>query len=87
MNAAFCRDVVVVKRDDEIFEFKYLKTKNSPIYRDTNKEDGWRRMFAATFFLQEFQEKTATGSLTLSLIFPSTSIAPSPKSDPLTSTC
>lgn len=36
VNAAFCGEFVVVKGDEEKYEFKYIKTKNSPIYRDTD---------------------------------------------------
>lgn len=36
VNASFCGEFVVVKGDQEIFEFKYMKTKNSPVYRDTD---------------------------------------------------
>ncbi|GJQ87755.1 hypothetical protein Trydic_g14168 [Trypoxylus dichotomus] len=39
VNAAFCGEFVVVKGDEEIFEFKYSKTKNSAIYRDSSMED------------------------------------------------
>lgn len=40
VNAVFCGEFVAVKGDKEVFEFKYMNTKNSTIYHNTDL-NGW----------------------------------------------
>ncbi|GJQ87757.1 hypothetical protein Trydic_g14169 [Trypoxylus dichotomus] len=59
VNAAFCGEFTVIKSDEEIFEFKYLETKNVPLFPDPNMEEWFEDNVCRPMLthLEEFQEK------------------------------
>ncbi|GJQ80611.1 hypothetical protein Trydic_g4984 [Trypoxylus dichotomus] len=59
VNATFCGEFIVIKGDEEVFEFKYLKTKNSPVYHDTEVDEWFGENVRDPIVtqLEEFQEK------------------------------
>lgn len=65
VNAVFCGEFIIVKNDIETFDFKYLNTKNSPIYRDTDINTWFKDNVTGPILtqLQEFQEKQSGWAL------------------------
>lgn len=42
VNAMFCGKFKIIKEGEEVVEFKYMNTKNVPIYRDTDIKDWFK---------------------------------------------
>lgn len=65
VNAVFCGQFIVKKGDQEVFDMKFMNTKNAPIYRDTDLKEWFMVNVLQPIItqLEEFQEKDSGWAL------------------------
>lgn len=65
VNAVFCGEFKIARGDEELLEFKYMNTKNAPIYNNTDVNAWFKENVeeAIMLKLEEFQEKDSGWAL------------------------
>lgn len=76
MNTVFCGEFKKTTGKEEIFEFKYFRTRNYPIYRDTDLVSWFSNNVQNPILvdLEEFQEKESGKFKMLSIVYVSSNV-------------